>query len=299
MLEAYFRGETLGVEAYACLLRRAHDLWRHPGTAKTLPPCAKVVLLEDAARGSKVFGGSQRDCAQAAFRAVHTELPTPESIRLDMTQLRAMLAQCCFSAAPPGPGAGWHKAQIEYLTIVRRRPGLARQVRDSQPGVSTLGLSLTPAAASAFEKAIRIQSSDVTVHGLLGAFRIKAWVHARGWSISLGTIGIERWWRSFQRMIRNRSRSRACLDTVNVIIVQRWVRALQARALTPGCRHRWRDVAYEAQHSLAAERLAAALLQDTAWEEAPLEASGAERIRGRTEAHLALVYEAFREGRVA
>ena len=98
------------------------------------------VVLEDAGRTSQVCGGSRRANAAAAYRAVYTELPTADSIRSDLQMLAELVRRVCFVRAPFGPGIGWHKAQIDYLIKVRRRPGLAKQMQDSQPGVSRIGL---------------------------------------------------------------------------------------------------------------------------------------------------------------
>ena len=127
ILQAYFKGESLGVESLAVLKENAGAEWRHPSTGALIPPCAKVVVLEDAGRTSQVFGSSRKANAVAAYRGVYAELPTAESIRCDLQTLAALVRRVCFAQAPSGPGMGWHKAQIDYLIRVRRRPGLAKQ----------------------------------------------------------------------------------------------------------------------------------------------------------------------------
>ena len=41
-----------------------------------------------------------------------------------MRDLKMLLSRLCFKKAPMGSAMTWHKAQIAYLTKVRRRPGL-------------------------------------------------------------------------------------------------------------------------------------------------------------------------------
>ena len=189
-----------------------------------------------------------------------------------------------------GPTLGWHKAQIQYLTKVRRRPGLARQEQDSQPGVATLGQQAVPSGSGKFHHTVCTQCANVTVNGLLAAFRSKAWVHAKGWFVSLGTIGTERMWRNTNRMTRNKGRSHASLDTVNDVLIRRWLQTLQGRMLLPESRSRHENVAYTAQHALSCERLAGAL----SWT-----AAGANRNRCEAEDQFAHIYGAFKAGRIA
>ena len=76
-----------------------------------------------------------------------------------------------------------------------------------------------PAGGLELSKAARLQSQAVHVNGVLAAFRIKAWTLVMGWNISLGTIGVERMLRNLQRMARNRGRSRADLETCNILMI--------------------------------------------------------------------------------
>lgn len=206
VLELYFQGASLGRGSYDCLLQHAGDVWVHPGNSLRLPPCAKAVVLDDVSRSAKIFS-SRRSGVAAAYRAVYPQIPTPDHIRNDMRDLEKLLSRVCFKNAPMGSTMAWHNAQIAYLTRVRRRPGLARTQHDSQSGKTSVGLQKKPAAGNNFARLVRTQCENVTVHGILASFRMKAWVHACGWTISLGTVGVERLWRNINRMTKNTSRS--------------------------------------------------------------------------------------------
>ena len=170
------------------------------------------------------------------------------------------------------------------------------------PDFAQLGRCRTPAAAAEFSDACNRQSEDVIVHGLLAAFRSKAWVLARGWSVSLGTVGVERLWRNLQRMARNKARSRASVQTVNLLLLLRWARSAHARLLASGhgvdsdCR--WRNAFLHEQYGLAWGRLSGALLGGSmAPEERPLASTGASREVPLREDQIGRVYEAFTSAR--
>ena len=83
---------------------------------------------------------------------------------------------------------------MAYLKKIRKRPTLRKPdegMNVQAPDFPQLGMRSSPAAGAEFSAACDRQSEDVIVHGLLAAFRTKAWVEARGWSVSLGTVGVE------------------------------------------------------------------------------------------------------------
>ena len=149
-----------------------------------------------------------------------------------------------------------------------------------------------------FLDAVEEQCKEVHIHGLLAAFRIKAWAHANGFSISLGSVGTERFWRNLQRMARNKGRSRASNRSVHLLVLLRWIRLMQARFLRmtespPG----ERSAAFRAQRLLANEKLSAALVGDF-HAKAPLACSGSRSasLGALSESEIGKVYSVFLVG---
>ena len=197
--------------------------------------------------------------------------------------------------------AAWVTAQVAYLRKIRKRPTM-RKAEDVDVPVNQLGIKRSPAAGPEFKRACLRQSEDIIVNGLLAAFRTKAWVLAEGWSVSLGTVGVERLWRNLQRMARNKARSRASVQTVNLVLLFRWCRSVHARLLAEGhgvdsdCL--WRNAYFHEQYGLAWGRLSACLLGGSmAPEEYPLSVAGASQESAIREGGIGRVYEAFREAR--
>lgn len=74
---------------------------------------------------------------------------------------------------------------------------------------------------------LRLASESIILQGLCASFRSKLYCIAHGWPISLGTIGVERLWR--KRRARNRGRSGASPDTVDLLLTFRWLREVSGR----------------------------------------------------------------------
>ena len=203
---------------------------------------------------------------------------------------------------------------MDYLRRIRKRPLLRKpEEEDAAPSLGRVDLEKTPAAGKEFAAACARQCEDVTVHGLLAAFRSKAWVLAQGWSVSLGTVGVERLWRNLQRMARNHGRGRASVRTVNLLLLLRWIRSVHARLVGAGhgqeSRARRWNAAYHEQYCLAWDRLAASILDPGGSAVRPLTGQGAlgsgsvplstlrDVCGGLTEAGIGQVYDAFATAR--
>ena len=150
--------------------------------------------------------------------------------------LAKLLTRRCFSKVPQSAVAR-HQAQLAYLRHIqkrriKKRPTLVRHSEGQT--VRRDGLSPVVAGGACFNKAVETQTESVHINGILAAFRAKAWVLARGWDVSLGTVGTERLWRNLQRMARNKGRSRASLSTVNLVLLMRWCREVQSRLFAGG-----------------------------------------------------------------
>ena len=136
------------------------------------------------------------------------------------------------------------------------------------------------------------------MHGIMAAFRMKAWAHSNGWQISLGTIGVERFWRNIQRMARNKGRSGSNPQTINLILLLRWLRNIQSRLghLEEAGRVGYNAAKVHSQSTrlLVRERLAGAF--NVAHGVAPRIAMP--QPAGISEAGIGIIYKAFTEGRV-
>ena len=109
VLGAYFDCERLPDDAFDVLSVSVMHKWEHPRHRKCAPPCAKAVILDEAARLTAMRGQTQRECAAAAYKLVYTEFPSVRSIREDMHGLRIYLGVdgVNVSSRPilPGPAA--------------------------------------------------------------------------------------------------------------------------------------------------------------------------------------------------
>ena len=126
VLTCYFSGHPLGPGAWEVLVSSAGQAWSHPWHAAVLPPCARAVILDDAARASGLFGGSRRTAASAAYPRAYAPFPTADSFRDDLQQLETLLQQVSFAKAAHGGGGAWHVAQVRFLSRTRKRPNLAK-----------------------------------------------------------------------------------------------------------------------------------------------------------------------------
>ena len=59
-----------------------------------------------------------------------------------------------------------------------------------------MGNSSKVAGGHKFAKAVQLQQKPLIVHGLMAAHEAKRWCVSQGYNISLGTVGVERFWRN-------------------------------------------------------------------------------------------------------
>ncbi|CAK0797690.1 unnamed protein product [Prorocentrum cordatum] len=292
ILSAYFRAQRLPQTALKMVQARASDKWTHPDNGAILPPCAKAVVIDDIARWANP-GVPRAEATAVAYRACYESFPTAESIRSDLQGLMNLLRLPCFAGVPRDAGTAWHRAQHAYLLRLQKRRPVMRREDSAQPAATSL--QAVPAGHQPFCDAVQEQCKDVHVHGLLAAFRIKAWAHAHGFDISLGSIGVERLWRNIQRQARNKGRSQASLSTVRIIILSRWMRLLQSRLLRIFHARGHANTAHLAQLLLSKEKLAAALAGETQCKTPIASASRAPALP-LSEAEIGRVYSVFTLG---
>ena len=91
VLAAYFQGWDLPEDAFVVLSGGAGKVWRHPKHGLCVPPCAKAVILHDAARYTAMRDRPQRECAASAYKLAYPDLPTVPSIRKDLRGLAKLL----------------------------------------------------------------------------------------------------------------------------------------------------------------------------------------------------------------
>ena len=198
----------------------------------------------------------------------------------------------------PQSAVAWHEAQLAYLRHIqkrriKKRPTLVRHSEGQT--VRRDGLSPVVAGGACFNKAVEAQTESVHINGILAAFRAKAWVLARGWDVSLGTVGTERLWRNLQRMARNKGRSRASLSTVNLVLLMRWCREVQSRLFAGGQLGKHRGAGYASVQTITQERVAACLLGQQEDLLGPLPSAAQDL--GISEADVSQVYSVFSSGR--
>ena len=108
VLAAYFQGWHLPEDAFVVLSRVAGRVWAHPKHRLRVPPCAKAVILHDAARYTSMRERPQRECAASAYKSAYPDLPTASSIRQDLQGLAKLLGiptrPAPPSQYPPLPG---------------------------------------------------------------------------------------------------------------------------------------------------------------------------------------------------
>ena len=118
------------------------------------------------------------------------------------------------------------------------------------------------AAGRHFTTIVRNQCAPVHVHGILAAYRCKQWVLAQGWRISLGTVGVERWWWNTQQRAINKCRSHSTESTVNLLLILRWIYVNRRRL--HGTKRG--DDATETWQGIALDAVAQALVADDTWD---------------------------------
>ena len=91
VLAAYFQGWHLPEDAFVVLSGGAAGVWAHPKHGLRVPPCAKAVILHDAARYTAMRDRPQRECAASAYKLAYPDLPTVPSIRKDLRGLAELL----------------------------------------------------------------------------------------------------------------------------------------------------------------------------------------------------------------
>ena len=291
ILSAYFNAKRLPKSALKMVSAKASETWTHPFNGAAMPPCAKAVIIDDIARWAHP-GVARSHTVAIAYRACYAQLPTAQSIQSDLHGLAQLVRRRCFANVQLRNEAAWYRAQLTYLQRLRRRPCMRRGGDDQSVPISLLAV---PAGQQLFQNAVTEQCKDVHVHGLMAAFRIKAWAHAHGFEISLGSIGVERLWRNIQRQARNKGRSQASLNTIDILILSRWMRLMQSRFLRVFHAQGDANAAHLAQLLLSKEKLAVALTGETK-PKAPLAAAGRVPALPLSEAEVGRVYHAFEVG---
>ena len=298
VLAAYFAAAKMAPNAWQIASEAKSTPWFHPTTHAKIPPCAQAVILDDIFRWANP-DAKRSVCAAMAYKFCYSSFPTASSIREDLQGLARLLQRSSFSKVPPTIGTAWYAAQLAYLQRIRKRPRHQRAAESNaaqQPAqAAPQGLQLTPPGDRGLSEVFAEQSKDVHVNGLIAAFRIKAWAHANGFEISLGQVDVERLWRNIQRQARNKGRSRASLATIDALLIQRWMRLVQARLLHLFSGRPNANAAHLAQLILAKEKLAAALTGE-GLSKTPLAHSPSKAIPHLSEREIGRVYSAFKSG---
>lgn len=155
------------------------------------------------------------------------------------------------------------------------------------------------AAGSRFDRVVMNQIDPVVLNGLVASYRCKLWAMLNGRQVSLGTVGKERDWRNKQRRARNKGRSRADILTVNLLTLQRYVQEVAARSADSRRREQNKKCSRpdrELDAALAAEELAAAILQGAEMQ-APLALTSASSLPSlEVPDDVGYIYTLFREG---
>ncbi|CAJ1393591.1 unnamed protein product [Effrenium voratum] len=257
ILRSYFHGSVIPSNAHAILLRSVAFEWNHPDSGIMLPQCAKAVILDDIGRKTSMAGMSRAEVAKAVHAAVHTGPLTPENICKELGLLHGFAAHRLFEGMTAAGSLEWERAQFQYLKRVRKRPG---GLKGSQVTPTRVWDSSKVAGGHNFAKAVQLQQKPLIVRGLMAAHEAKRWCVSQGYNISLGTVGVERFWRNMQRMSRNLARSQGSEETVYLVSVERWLREVQARACAGAGADFHGGAAALAAFRSAGERLANALL---------------------------------------
>ena len=299
VLAAYFAAVEMGPSAWRIALEAVSMPWFHPTNRCKLPPCAKALIIDDIFRWSHP-NATRASCAGVGYKACYSPFPTASSIREDLHGLARLLQRACFTKVPHGTSTAWYTAQLTYLQRIRKRPVMRREgesnaAPDSAQAAPQGGLQSAPAGQTQTLDVFAEQCKDVHVNGLLAAFRIKAWAHANGFEISLGQVGTERLWKNTQRQARNKGRSRASLAIIDALLLQQWMRLVQARLLNLFGGRPHANAAHLAQLILAKEKLAAALSGE-GLTKAPLAHALGSPTLHLSEGEVGRVYSAFKSG---
>ena len=233
-LEIYFRAGTLPGNFWSLWKCSQVEERCHPASGIPLPRPMVAVVLEDAISASK--GYKRQDAAAAAYKEAYglEAHPEPESIKSDIMELAAFFGS---QVSTGGASPEWHKRQMLYLKRARIRPTCPRKEPDGgaaghKPRRLILPkLQAVPACGPDFQKEAH-QCDSLTLRGLVASYRAKLWCLANGWAISLGTVGVERLWRNYQRRARNRARSCAAPDSVNLLLLFRWLEEVAGRVFS-------------------------------------------------------------------
>ena len=119
------------------------------------------------------------------------------------------------------------------------------------------------AGGRGFEAAASNQCVPLVMNGLVSSYRCKLWAIKNDRGVSLGTVGTERLWRNLQRCARNKGRSRACLDTLNILTIMRWICQMTMRIRSGAARNNGVEARSQDRHhdmGLVAESIASSLL---------------------------------------
>jgi hypothetical protein len=117
VLGVYFQGDPLPAGAFESLKAAVAQVWQHPVHGLPLPPPAKVVLLEDAARAAKVKDPRFKKPASLAFHLVYSGIGhlTPLSVGADLLGVAALFDELNFAKTRGSFNPEWYLAQMRFL----------------------------------------------------------------------------------------------------------------------------------------------------------------------------------------
>lgn len=226
----------------ACLFRRRQTpsnfwpLWSesspaercHPVSGLPLPRPLVAVLLEDAGRTLDKVDRAQAIASAYQKVFANDAHPAPNTIKEDLQSLAQFFSVPVATAAVHA-SPEWHLMQMRYLRQARIRPMCPRAGSGTAKKRQLQKLQPVPACGPPFQECAARQSTDLILRGLTAAYRSKLWCLLHKCNISLGTVGVERLWRNYQRRARNKGRSGASEDTVDLLLTWRWLQEVSGR----------------------------------------------------------------------
>lgn len=200
----------------------------HPASALPLPRPLVAVLLEDAGRTLDKLDRAQAIASAYQKAFADDAHPRPDSIKEDLQSL-AKFFSVPVATAEVQASPDWHLMQLRYLRQARIRPMCPRAGSGKVKKRELHKLQPVPACGPPFQECAQRQSTGLILRGLTAAYRSKLWCVLHKCNISLGTVGVERLWRNYQRRARNKGRSGASEDTVDLLLTWRWLQEVSGR----------------------------------------------------------------------
>lgn len=192
VLGAYFEGRSFPRTSFNILKSALSETWYHPAKGLRVPLSVKTLIYRDVARASQV---------KVTMHDVYLGDLTLEEIETELHLLADFFACAVFNFIHPGAArqALWMQQQLRYLRHQRQRPvfprnGTGAGVQKKVPP----GSLQEPAGDAALRKVLVNQAKPVILQGLMGAYQVKRWSLSKSMPISLGTVGIERAWRTYK-----------------------------------------------------------------------------------------------------